>query len=43
MKAAATSYAKKSGNTVTVEVAKDMNQQLAKQAAAGSPTRTRRR
>ncbi|MFD7087106.1 extracellular solute-binding protein [Streptomyces sp. NPDC056652] len=37
VKAAAASYAKKSGNTVTVEVAKDMNQQLAQAFAGHKP------
>ncbi|MEV6424852.1 extracellular solute-binding protein [Streptomyces sp. NPDC051662] len=37
VKAAAASYAKKSGNTVTVEVAKDMNQQLAQSFAGHKP------
>ncbi|MER8067581.1 extracellular solute-binding protein [Streptomyces sp. NPDC094034] len=37
VKAAAAAYAKKSGNTVTVEVAKDMNQQLAQSFAGHKP------
>ncbi|MFJ9033884.1 extracellular solute-binding protein [Streptomyces sp. NPDC102274] len=37
VKAAAASYAKTSGNTVTVEVAKDMNQQLAQAFAGHKP------
>ncbi|MFI5754771.1 extracellular solute-binding protein [Streptomyces sp. NPDC051569] len=37
VKAAADAYAKKSGNTVTVEVAKDMNQQLAQSFAGHKP------
>ncbi|MFE4536967.1 extracellular solute-binding protein [Streptomyces scopuliridis] len=37
VKAAAASYEKKSGNTVTVEVAKDMNQQLAQSFAGHKP------
>ncbi|WP_046499088.1 sugar ABC transporter substrate-binding protein [Streptomyces odonnellii] len=37
VKAAAAAYAKKSGNTVTVEVAKDMNQQLAQAFAGHKP------
>ncbi|MEU3219773.1 extracellular solute-binding protein [Streptomyces sp. NPDC006971] len=37
VKNAAAAYAKKSGNTVTVEVAKDMNQQLAQSFAGHRP------
>ncbi|MFE4832733.1 extracellular solute-binding protein [Streptomyces sp. NPDC056672] len=37
VKTAAAAYAKKSGNTVTVEVAKDMNQQLAQSFAGHKP------
>ncbi|MEO7752222.1 MAG: extracellular solute-binding protein [Terracoccus sp.] len=37
VKAAADAWAKKSGNTVTVNVASDMNQQLAQGFASGSP------
>ncbi|MEO5610206.1 MAG: extracellular solute-binding protein [Ornithinibacter sp.] len=37
VKAAADAWAKKSGNTVTVTVASDMNQQLAQGFASGSP------
>jgi multiple sugar transport system substrate-binding protein len=37
VKAATEAWAKKSGNTVTVTVASDMNQQLAQGFASGSP------
>lgn len=37
VKAAAAAYAKKSGNTVTVEAAKDMNQQLGQAFAGNKP------
>ncbi|MET9480918.1 extracellular solute-binding protein [Streptomyces sp. NPDC006638] len=37
VKTAAAAYAKKSGNSVTVEVAKDMNQQLAQAFAGNKP------